>query len=147
MQALQRTVLFRHCDPAGIIFYPRWLELCNDIVEEWFANNIGYSFSAMHIKGKRGIPTAHLEVDFYRPAFLGDEISFTIKPLELGNSSLTIELQAYKIDGEIAANDRANLYMRQKSILVYIDLTTMQSTPWTSALSKKIKAEMPLKQK
>ncbi|CPO21707.1 4-hydroxybenzoyl CoA thioesterase [Bordetella pertussis] len=28
-------VRFRHCDPAGIVFYPRYFEMINDFVEEW----------------------------------------------------------------------------------------------------------------
>src|SRR5260370_493059 len=32
----QVQVLFRHCDPAGIVFYPRYFEMVNDLVEEWF---------------------------------------------------------------------------------------------------------------
>ena len=29
-------VLFRHCDPAGIVFYPRYFEMMNDTVEAFF---------------------------------------------------------------------------------------------------------------
>ena len=29
----EMTVAFRHCDPAGIVFYPRYFEMINDFVE------------------------------------------------------------------------------------------------------------------
>ena len=32
----QVEVRFRHFDPAGIVFYPRYFEMINDFVEEWF---------------------------------------------------------------------------------------------------------------
>ena len=30
---LTQKVLFKHCDPAGIVFYPRYFEMINDCVE------------------------------------------------------------------------------------------------------------------
>ena len=30
-------IRFRHCDAAGIVFYPRYFEMMNDLVEDWFA--------------------------------------------------------------------------------------------------------------
>ena len=32
---------FRHCDPAGIVFYPRYAEMVNDTVEHWFKHGLG----------------------------------------------------------------------------------------------------------
>ena len=28
----QRKVRFQHCDPAGIVFYPRYFEMLNSVV-------------------------------------------------------------------------------------------------------------------
>ena len=28
----QRKVRFQHCDPAGIVFYPRYFEMINSVV-------------------------------------------------------------------------------------------------------------------
>ena len=47
----QVEVRFRHCDPAGIVFYPRYFEMINDFVEEWFDKGMGLPFhlSLIHI--------------------------------------------------------------------------------------------------
>ena len=29
----RQTIGFKHCDPAGIVFYPRYFEMFNDCVE------------------------------------------------------------------------------------------------------------------
>lgn len=29
---------FNHCDPAGIVFYPRYFEMVNSVIENFFAD-------------------------------------------------------------------------------------------------------------
>ena len=36
-----QAVLFRHCDPAGIVFYPRYFEMLNDCVEAFLDTELG----------------------------------------------------------------------------------------------------------
>ena len=36
---------FNHCDPAGIVFYPRYFEMTNSVVENFFADVVGRSFA------------------------------------------------------------------------------------------------------
>ena len=54
----QVQVLFRHCDPAGIVFYPRYFEMVNDLVEEWFDRGMGLPFHTLHVQRQVGTPTA-----------------------------------------------------------------------------------------
>ena len=63
-------IRFAHCDPAGIVFYPRYLEMFNNLVEDWFREGLGLPFPDL-IKRGWGVPTAHLEVDFVATCFLG----------------------------------------------------------------------------
>ena len=41
---------FNHCDPAGIVFYPRYVEMLNDVVEHWFQHALGCSFAQLHLE-------------------------------------------------------------------------------------------------
>ena len=43
-----QTVRFQHCDPAGIVFYPRYYEMLNLTVERFFERQLGYSFNRLH---------------------------------------------------------------------------------------------------
>lgn len=43
-----QDVLFRHCDPAGIMFFPRILEVVNDAVENFFEQVVQWSFADIH---------------------------------------------------------------------------------------------------
>ena len=40
-------VEFNHCDPAGIVFYPRYFEMTNSVCENFFREVVGYSYHAM----------------------------------------------------------------------------------------------------
>jgi hypothetical protein len=70
-EVMDATQWFAHCDPAGIVFYPRYIEMLNAVVEDWFAEELGFSFQEI-LKSNLGIPTVHLNADFISPGRLGD---------------------------------------------------------------------------
>ena len=67
-----QRVRFQHCDPAGIVFFPRYFEMVNATVEEWFAERLGMPFAEMHGPTQGGVPTASIRADFRAPSRLGD---------------------------------------------------------------------------
>ena len=80
------AVEFNHCDPAGIVFYPRYFEMTNSLVENFFADVMGHSFGAMMDLGQ-GVPTARLEANFKVPSRLGDKLEWTLQVVRVGGSS------------------------------------------------------------
>ena len=56
MYEFHQKVLFKHCDPAGIVFFPRYYEMVNDCVEAFFADVLDWPFEAMHGAGGRADP-------------------------------------------------------------------------------------------
>jgi len=40
----EEKVVFRHCDPAGIVFFPRYFEMINDCVESFFSEVLDWPF-------------------------------------------------------------------------------------------------------
>jgi len=91
---MQQKVRFQHCDPAGIVFYPRYFEMISATVEEWFEERIGVPFATLH--GERGgaVPTASLKIDFHAPSRLGDALEFRLRPLRIGRSSVALSIEA-----------------------------------------------------
>ena len=87
-------VMFQHCDPAGIIFYPRYFEMINATVEEWF-EHLGYPFSEMHGAAGTGIPMRHIEVSFEAPSRLGEMLAFDLSPRAPGRTSLGFSMVAH----------------------------------------------------
>lgn len=86
------NIRFAHCDPAGIVFYPRYFELINGVVEDWCADGLGMSFHEMHMVQGIGLPTVHIETDFVKTSRMGDELIAELRVLKLGRASLTIEI-------------------------------------------------------
>lgn len=86
-------VEFNHCDPAGIVFYPRYFEMTNSVCENFFREVVGYSFHAMMADGI-GVPTVRLETDFRAPSRLGDVLDWGLVTERLGGSSVTLRLEA-----------------------------------------------------
>lgn len=86
------TVRFAHVDAAGIVFYPRYLEMLNETVERWFDEGLGVSFRELHLKRRHGTPTKRLTVEFLKPSRLGDRLTFTLRVAKIGRSSFDVEI-------------------------------------------------------
>ncbi|HXM96496.1 MAG TPA: thioesterase family protein [Candidatus Dormibacteraeota bacterium] len=109
-------VRFAHCDAAGIVFYPRYLEIFNDLVEDWFREKLKFPFSEIVTRRGWGLPTVHLEVDFVAPSVFGEVLSATLSVLNLGTTSITLDIV---LRGPVGA-DR----VRGRVVLVLIDRRT-----------------------
>jgi len=68
----RRVVRFAHCDPAGIVFFPRYYELLNSVVEDWW-EHLGLPWTGLIGQRRIGMPTAQLDARFVAPSRLGDQ--------------------------------------------------------------------------
>ncbi len=127
MTAFTRTVpiRFSHCDPAGIVFFPQFFALVNEMVEDWFAGPLDCPFNQLHIGARMGVPTVHLEADFLAPARLGDQVRQTLFVEGVGASSCTLSHDAWLGDTKLA---------RFRQTLVHVALDTMKAAPWPVSL-------------
>ncbi len=82
----QEKIRFQHIDYAGIVFYPRFLEMLNGLVEDWFEEALDRPFSKMH--ETNGIPTVDLKVQFKKAARLGETLNKKMWVKELKSSSM-----------------------------------------------------------
>lgn len=116
----QKKIRFGHTDPAGIVFYPRYFEMVNEAIEDWF-DELGYSFEDMHLEQKFGVPLVHVEADFLKPSRIGDDLDFCLKAARLGRSSLDLEITV-TCEGETR--------LKTKGTMAYINLKEAKATPW-----------------
>ena len=121
-------VEFNHCDPAGIVFYPRYFEMTNSLVENFFADVMGHSYGAMMAAGQ-GVPTARLEVNFKLPSRLGDKLQWGLKVARLGGSSVNFAATAQLGD---------QLRLTADLTLVWVD--GGKPTRWPDDMRAKFKA-------
>lgn len=123
---------FAHCDPAGIAFYPRCLELCDAAVEDWTPAVLGDDRRAMHMGRGLGLPTVSLASTFTAPSRLGDRLDFAVQLTRVGNSSIDLEVEA---TCEGAPRFSASLTQ------VLIDLASGASQPWPPEYRQRLETE------
>lgn len=80
-----QKVLFKHCDPAGIVFFPRYFEMINDCVEAFFDQGLNAPFHDLHRAG--AVPTVQIQTQFPAPSRHGDQLVFQLEITQIGNSS------------------------------------------------------------
>jgi 4-hydroxybenzoyl-CoA thioesterase len=127
-------VMFQHCDPAGIVFYPRYFEMINATVEDFFEESVGISFAAMHVGDGFGIPAARVGATFLAPSRLGDTLDVRLAIARLGRSALDFRLRA------LGEDSRARV--EAELTIVHVDRTALRPTPWGEGLRARFETLM-----
>ena len=126
----QILVRFGDCDAAGIVFYPRYFDMFNSLVEDWFREDLDFSFSEIVTRRGWGLPTVHLEVDFLAPSVFGEVLSATLSVTALGKTSINLTILLQGSDSV----DR----VRGKVTLVLIDRHPPRAIPLPEEIRLKI---------
>jgi 4-hydroxybenzoyl-CoA thioesterase len=93
--SVEYPILFSHCDPAGILYFPRLFDLLHRAMEDWFTFGLEERF-ADFIMGKRlGVPAVGTRVDFVSPARFGDLLRVELRVLKLGRSSVELGIDSF----------------------------------------------------
>lgn len=125
-------VRFAYCDPAGIMFFPRYSEMFNNLVEDWCRDELGLSFAEIHTGRGYGLPTAHSEIDFLAPSVVGDVLSSSLIVRSIGRTSLGLAIVLKGPDGA----DR----VRAKTVLVLTEAKSNRPTRIPDDLRARIAA-------
>jgi 4-hydroxybenzoyl-CoA thioesterase len=129
----QHKIRFAHVDPAGIVFFPRYLEMLNAVMEDWFEECIGADFANMHLERGIGGPVVRIEADFLLPSRLGETVEASLIVERLGKSSCT-----FRITFHCGEETRIIFHM----VIVCMDLKHAKATPWPDDLRVKMEAYM-----
>ena len=116
-----KLIRFHHCDPAGIVFYPQYFVLINELVEDWFDQGLGIDFARLHGALKRGVPVRRLECDFLSPSRIGERLTFALAVTKIGGTSLTAAVEA---------GAGGVVRVRATLVLVYLSLETHRPVPF-----------------
>ena len=84
-----RMLHFGDCDISGTAYFPSYLNILNGVNEE-FWDHLGFPWHKIIWEDRWGTPTVHIRSDFSSPSFFGEELTFVVKVLKVGKSSLTI---------------------------------------------------------
>ncbi|MDO6724894.1 thioesterase family protein [Celeribacter halophilus] len=121
---LKRQVEFNHCDPAGIVFYPRYFEMISSVTERFFSDALDLSWARIVLTQDHGTPMGNIEVRFHAPSKLEDWLDFSLTIKRVGRSSATLCIDCH-CDGEPRFTCVATL--------VYSNIKTSKSDAWPDA--------------
>jgi 4-hydroxybenzoyl-CoA thioesterase len=120
-----KLIRFHHCDPAGIVFYPQYFVLFNELVEDWFTHGLGVSFAEQVTQHRMSVPMGRIECDFVGPSKIADQLLFSLNVVEIGSSSIKVR---------ITVTCGASVRVRATLTLVQASLNTLRSVPITPDL-------------
>ena len=128
----QEKIRFKHVDYAGIVFYPRFLEMLNDLVEDWFEEALNRPFSKIH--ETNGIPTVDLKVQFKKAARLGEILTKKLWVTHLGGASVTCGFRFEDEQGKTCLEGEVTLV----NVAIAEDRNTIKSETFTDDMKTKI---------
>ena len=129
----QEKIRFKHIDYAGIVFYPRFLEMLNDIVEDWFEEALDRPFSKM--QETNGIPTVDLKVQFKNAARIGETLSKKLWVAELKSSSIVCGFQfTNQVDKTVLEGE-----VTLVNVKIQEDRQSIKAEPFNEEMKEKIK--------
>jgi 4-hydroxybenzoyl-CoA thioesterase len=119
-----RRIRFSDCDPAGIVFYPQYFVLFNDLLDEWFDTVWARGFADYVVRSRFGVPTVRLEADFKSVSRMGDDVILTLNVLRIGERSFELAL-----DCKGAADESLRMSARQTLVTTSLDTHTSIRIP------------------
>ncbi len=128
----QEKIRFKHVDYAGIVFYPRFLEMLNDLVEDWFEEALDRPFSKIH--ETNGIPTVDLKVQFKKAARIGEILTKKLWVINLGGASITCGFKFEDEQGKTCLEGEVTLV----NVAIAEDRNQIKAEPFSEEMKKKI---------
>jgi 4-hydroxybenzoyl-CoA thioesterase len=113
-------IRFSHCDPGGIVHFPRFFDMINATVEDWFGEALGLPFDTMHMGKRFGFPIVNTQCEFYKPCRIGERLTLELSVARLGRASLELMLS-----GRIGGEER----IRARNVRAMMSLETYRAIP------------------
>ena len=140
------TGVFRHpieirwgdCDPAAIMYFPRFFERFHDAMEHWFHRALDFPYDTLILGRRLGLPSVHTEADFRAPCRFGERLVVELRVPRLGRTSLEL---AYRVMADGEPEPR----LTGRTVCALMDLdparpTHARAVPWSDDLRAKIEA-------
>jgi 4-hydroxybenzoyl-CoA thioesterase len=131
----ETRVRFGHCDPSGIVFFPRYFDLLQLFVEDWFTDGLGVRYASLLDERRIALPSVQLQTRFERSSRQGEVLTQRLWIERVGRRSLTLRMSFDGPEGTRVAFGQ---------VLVCTSMQTQQSQPFPedvrSALVKAVQA-------
>lgn len=118
----RQLVRYAHCDPGERVYFARFFDMFNAVLEDWFAEGLGCPWGTEFMVPPRDLraPSLVIDAEFVRACVLGEMLEFDLWVKRLGRSSFDLAL-AGAVKGE--------LRLRAAWTLCTISFATMRAVP------------------
>ena len=129
------VVRFGDCDPAGLVYYPRYFHFFHTAMEELFAGALGITYPELTGREGLGFPAVDVACEFRRPLRYGDPAAIEVAVARLGTTSCTFRFRLF-VGEESEARAEARL------VTVCVDLASTTKRPLPAALAGALAAHL-----
>jgi 4-hydroxybenzoyl-CoA thioesterase len=91
-----RPVRFSDCDPAGIVYTPRFIDLASGVIEELFNAELRVNYYDLIGPRRVGLGYASVDTDFFKPALMGEQLVFRPMVTRIGRSSAIFVVHCFR---------------------------------------------------
>jgi 4-hydroxybenzoyl-CoA thioesterase len=118
----RQLVRYAHCDPGERVYFPRFFDMFNAVLEDWFAEGLHCPWGTDLMVPPRDLraPSLRIEAEFLRACVLGEMLEFELWVKRLGRSSFELGL-----NGSAAGE----LRLRAAWTLCTISFAAMRAVP------------------
>jgi 4-hydroxybenzoyl-CoA thioesterase len=129
----EQLIRFSHCDPAGIVYFPRFFDLAHATMEDWLAQGVGQGLPVLIGSRRIGTPTVSIQCDFAKTLRIGDTLRFELRVTKVGNASVQLGYTGTK-------NGDGDVHLTIRQTIVFMDLEAQRAIPIPADLRPKIEA-------
>lgn len=118
----RQLVRYAHCDPGERVYFARFFDMFNAVLEDWFAEGLDCPWGSEFMVPPRDLraPSLVIDAEFVRACVLGEVLEFDLWLKRLGRSSFDLAL---------AASVRGELRLRATWTLCTISFAAMKAVP------------------
>lgn len=121
----ERRIRFSDCDPAGIAYTGRIIDLMNGSLEDVFRERLGLDYYGMIRDDRIGLGYGRTDCDFFAPLLMGSDVTITVLIAHIGGASATWRIHLHMGQREAA---------RGELVMVTTSLVTHRVTPLPHSL-------------
>jgi 4-hydroxybenzoyl-CoA thioesterase len=124
------TVNFGDTDPASLVYFPNIFHYCHIVMERFFHERCGVSYSALIQEKRLGFPTVQIQAEFKSALRYGDVIDVELAVTKVGNKSASLSYQLIR-EGEVC--------VEVSQVVVAMDLATHRSVEIPDSLREHLR--------
>ena len=102
-------VSFGECDPAGVVYFPRYFEWFHEAMEEWFDVELGVPYA--QVLQRFGFPAVRTQAEFRAPCKMGEIVSVELRVGHSTRSSLQLDYRVLGPSGGLRATGATTVVM------------------------------------